>query len=399
MEKERKNASVLLKKSKIMQKLLLILLCLPMIGFGQNVYIPDANFKAYLVGEPSINTNGDNEIQVSEASAFNGGIYCTYMNIADLTGIEAFTAITNLHCYDNQLTSLDVSNNTALTDLSCGNNQLISLDVSNNTALDWLICYHNQLISLDVNGANSLINLECDNNQLISLDVSNNTALTYLTCRGNQLTSLAVNNNTALTMLKCESNQLTSLDVNSATSLIDFQCFNNYITSLDVSNNTALTYLYCGANQLNSLDVSNNTALTYLYCDTNQIISLDLTNNIALTRLDCSSNELTSLDVRNGNNTNVTQVFDATDNPNLTCINVDNYSLSTVNWIVASGNIDPQQHFSTNCPPPSSIQEHSTNKEILKVTDLLGRETKPKTNTPFIEIYDDGTVEKRIVIE
>ena len=49
-----------------MKKLLLILLCLPMIGFGQNVNIPDANFKAYLVGIAAINTNGDSEIQVSE---------------------------------------------------------------------------------------------------------------------------------------------------------------------------------------------------------------------------------------------------------------------------------------------------------------------------------------------
>ncbi len=40
-----------------MKKLLLILLCLPMIGFGQNVNIPDANFKTYLLGNPLINTN------------------------------------------------------------------------------------------------------------------------------------------------------------------------------------------------------------------------------------------------------------------------------------------------------------------------------------------------------
>ena len=60
-----------------MKKLLLILLCLPMIGFGQNVYIPDANFKASLVGQPSINTNGDAEIQVSEATAFIGQIQCS----------------------------------------------------------------------------------------------------------------------------------------------------------------------------------------------------------------------------------------------------------------------------------------------------------------------------------
>ena len=38
-------------------------------------------------------------------------------------------------------------------------------------------------------------------------------------------------------------------------------------------------------------------------------------------------------------------------------------------------------------------------KTLLKVTDLLGRETKPKANTPLFYIYDDGTVEKRIVIE
>ena len=49
--------------------------------------------------------------------------------------------------------------------------------------------------------------------------------------------------------------------------------------------------------------------------------------------------------------------------------------------------------------PPLSIQEHTTNKELLKVTDLLGRETKGKTNQPLFYIYDDGTVEKRIIIE
>ena len=102
-----------------MKQLLLILLCLPMIGFGQNVNIPDANFKAYLVGNSAINTNGDSEIQVSEANAFNGTIYCNSLNISDLTGIEAFTVLTTLFCEYNQLTSLDVSNNLALTNLYC----------------------------------------------------------------------------------------------------------------------------------------------------------------------------------------------------------------------------------------------------------------------------------------
>ena len=92
-----------------MKKLLLILLCLPMIGFGQNVNIPDANFKAYLVGEYSINTNGDAEIQVSEATSFNGYIICESMNISNLTGIEAFTALTDLLLFYIILLILDVS--------------------------------------------------------------------------------------------------------------------------------------------------------------------------------------------------------------------------------------------------------------------------------------------------
>ena len=149
-----------------------------MIGFGQNVNIPDANFKAYLVGNTAINTNGDSVIQVSEANTFGGTIACISMNIADLTGIEAFTALTSLYCYSNQLTSLDVSNNTALTDLYCYSNQLTSLDVSNNTALTDLYCSFNSLTSLDVSGATALTYLFCDSNQITSLDVSQNTALT-----------------------------------------------------------------------------------------------------------------------------------------------------------------------------------------------------------------------------
>ena len=46
-----------------------------------------------------------------------------------------------------------------------------------------------------------------------------------------------------------------------------------------------------------------------------------------------------------------------------------------------------------NTPNPS------LNRKLEKAVDLLGKELKPKKNIPFIEIYDDGTVEKRIVIE
>jgi len=39
------------------------------------------------------------------------------------------------------------------------------------------------------------------------------------------------------------------------------------------------------------------------------------------------------------------------------------------------------------------------NRKLLKMVDILGRETQLRNNTPLFYIYDDGTVEKRIVIE
>ena len=118
-----------------------LILCLTITNcYGQNVNIPDANFKAYLVGNTDINTNGDSEIQVSEANAFSGSIYCGElynpdfsedMSISDLTGIEEFTALTELDCSRNKLTSLDVSMNTALNYLRCEGNQFICVPIGN----------------------------------------------------------------------------------------------------------------------------------------------------------------------------------------------------------------------------------------------------------------------------
>jgi len=39
------------------------------------------------------------------------------------------------------------------------------------------------------------------------------------------------------------------------------------------------------------------------------------------------------------------------------------------------------------------------NKRLLKIIDVLGRETKEEKNEPLFYIYDDGTVEKRIIVE
>ena len=48
---------------------------------------------------------------------------------------------------------------------------------------------------------------------------------------------------------------------------------------------------------------------------------------------------------------------------------------------------------------PTSILEFNLERKLLKITDIFGRETNPKNNTPVFYIYDDGTVEKKIILE
>ena len=228
------------------------------------------------------------------------------------------------------------------------------------------------------------------------------TALTEFNCGNNGLTSLDVSNNTALTWLHCYSNQLTSLDVSNNTALTYLGCYNNQLTSLDVSNNTALTVLRCWDNQLTSLDVSNNTALTDLRCYNNQLTSLDVSNNTALGILRCFDNQLTCLNVKNGNNQNMTD-FAASFNPNLTCIEVDDATWSTSNWT----SIDSQTSFSEDCNYPTpcgsgttGIEELPTiDIELLYITDILGRTTLPTPNTLLFYIYEDGSVEKKMLLD
>jgi hypothetical protein len=83
----------------------------------------------------------------------------------------------------------------------------------------------------------NLINLQCYNNTLTSLDVSNSVNLTELNCSNNLLTSLNVNDLVNLISLNCAGNQLQVLDLSSLTSLIGFIASNNLFYELDFSNN------------------------------------------------------------------------------------------------------------------------------------------------------------------
>ena len=158
---------------------------------------PDERFREYV---KRFDVDEDGWLEASEIVQVKD-ISLSWSSIASLKGIEHFTALESLSCSENELTTLDLSNNTALTYLDCSYNQLTALDLSKNTALTKLYCYENQLTTLDLSKNTALQYLYCYGNQLTALDLSKNTALTTLDCSYNQLTALDLSNNTKLTEL------------------------------------------------------------------------------------------------------------------------------------------------------------------------------------------------------
>ena len=227
----------------------LLFFCLAYIaGSAQSVNIPDPNFKAKLLStsEPvgfdsfhnivPIDTNGDGQIQVSEAQNIHM-LWVMSANISDLTGIESFVNLRELNCNDNNLTNLDVSSLPFLTDLHCANNSITALNLTNL----------------------NLQSLYCNNNLLTSLDLHILPALKYIYCSNNLLTSLNIDGMSEIFTLHCSNNQLTSLDFSAITSyLLSVDCSNNNISTLDLSVRTNTNPI---ANQLNC---SFNPNLTYL---------------------------------------------------------------------------------------------------------------------------------------
>lgn len=256
---------------------------------------PDATFRTYV---KNYDRDKNGILSETELAAVTS-ISVNNQNISSLQGIEWFVNLSSLECYNNQLVSLDLSNNPELSFLHCAYNQLTSLDLSNNPKLGSLYCSDNQLTSLNVSNNPELFWLDCEFNQLTSLDVSNKPELETLKCTVNKLVSLVASNNSSLKTLKCERNQLVSLDVSDNPSLEYLYCGDNQLASLDVSNKPKLKGLYCFSNKLASLDVSGNPALSGLECYNNQLASLDVSNNPILVVLSCFNNKLASLDVSN----------------------------------------------------------------------------------------------------
>jgi Leucine-rich repeat (LRR) protein len=321
-------------------------------GYSQTTPIPDSNFEEALVNM-NIDTNGLNG-NILNCDALNiYSLNISYQYIDDLSGIEAFTDLKMLNCSNNQISSLDISQNMLLEEIIASDNFLSSINVSQNSKLKKINLSSNEINDIDVSNNIILEDLSISLNNLTGLDVSTNSSLKYLSCYSNliedinllnnshlktlyidfnNLTELNLSQNDDLRTLTCSTNNLNELLVQSNTELNYLDCRNNNITNLQISTNSDLKRLFVSNNNLNEIDLSNAPELILFYGRYNNLTDLDISGNPLLKWIRCEGNNLSSVDFRNGNNSNITE-FVMTQNTSLNCIFVDDAQASFLqNW-------------------------------------------------------------------
>ena len=159
---------------------------------------PDQVFRKYVednIDKADTTGQKDDKLSQAERDAVTE-ISITNTNCTDLTGIAYFANLTELNCYHNQLTTLDVSKNAKLSALRCYNNGMEKLNLGDITSLTVLQCEDNNLTELDVSKNPYLKELQCRENKLRRVVIGKKYSLTGLYLRGNQLTSLDLSGTT-----------------------------------------------------------------------------------------------------------------------------------------------------------------------------------------------------------
>ncbi|CAM3291992.1 T9SS type A sorting domain-containing protein [Flavobacterium longum] len=236
-----------------MRKIYFLLVLVGLSASAQIVNIPDANFKNFLLSN-EFDTNGDGEIQESEAATVNY-LLLDGLGIVSLEGIQAFTNLHQLSCQSNLLTSLDVSALENLKTLHCDHNQLSTL-IFPDHPMQFITISYNQLTNVDLPPL-----LPFNPNQYYGLDIS-----------GNLYTSIDLPEG-LVDAFYCDDTLLTSLDLSNLR-------FNLGTGDFSIAGNQNLAYInlkngsadYCSSPTPEecsgmSLSIANNPNLAFMCVD------------------------------------------------------------------------------------------------------------------------------------
>ena len=275
---------------------------------------PDDIFRDWV--STNCDTNNDGILSPSEIAA-KKTIGVSNQGIADLKGVEYFTAATFLNCQLNQLKTLDVSNLTALKTLNASGNCLSTIDVSHNTALTTLTLDDNWLGSLDVSHNTALTSIKVYKNYIRgenmdafieSLPTASAANCTlYLVSNDGSDWNTYTNDNIIAAVKKgwkvVDSGAQTFIVTIDKNNFPD-EAFRTYISeNLDNDHDGILSDAEAAITTLNvaNLGIANLTGLkffpqlTTLDCQNNQLTTLYLHDNTKLQTIYCNDNQLTQL--------------------------------------------------------------------------------------------------------
>ena len=109
----------------------LLIVLLSNIIAAQTTAIPDPNFEQALINLGYDTGTPDGQVLTANINSVTS-LEVINKFISDLTGIEDFTALTTLECYQNQFTYLDLTQNINLTTFACEENNLPYILLDNN---------------------------------------------------------------------------------------------------------------------------------------------------------------------------------------------------------------------------------------------------------------------------
>lgn len=232
-------------------------------------YVPDDNFEQALIdlGRDTVLDNFVNKGNISNLTSLN----LENKNIADLTGIEDFTALENINISRNNLSNLNITKNVNLKYVYLANNNLTNLDVSKNTNLLQLDFADNNINTIDLSFNSKLQSITASKNQMTGIDVTKQKDLDWLILNENFITEIDLSFNPNLRLINIENNRLTKFKAKNNTTIENINVNNNSIENINISGATNLKTLKVESNQLSSLDLSTNTSLENLFAKNNSL--------------------------------------------------------------------------------------------------------------------------------
>ncbi|MEO8770982.1 MAG: T9SS type A sorting domain-containing protein [Ferruginibacter sp.] len=282
---------------------------------SQIVNITSPDLKNELLNyTPAIDTNGDGEIQVSEALAVHR-LYLQGGVSDDLTGLEAFTNVDTLTLYTwpLHLTHINLSGWTKLRRLEIDSHYLESVNLSGCSNLGYLAINaytptpYAHITSLDISGTPRLKELICNGIHTAELDLRQEDSLVNFASVWQN--NIGVINISGLQM--CEKLSVAGpiglINAENAIALkgIYFGTGSNQdietVDSINVHGCTNLISLNIGTNYTASaIDISTCPNLIGLYGSSNTITSLDFSNCHGFRSITGNFQNLHTLNLKNG---------------------------------------------------------------------------------------------------